>query len=113
MATLTLQSLSINGIIPTYVSASAGGDNFVPSPLAFLHVKNGGGGAVDVTIAVQDPNYTVTGYGDITLANKVINVGAGAEKMIGPFGLKFIDTSTNKVSVTYSGVASVTVAVIG
>lgn len=106
MATLNVYRVDLDGGKPAFVAASAGGDNFVNSGKAFLIVKNGGTEAVTVTINSQTPcNY---GFDhDIQ-----VSVGAADESWIGPFPkARFNDQNAN-VQITYSGVTSVTVAVV-
>ena len=106
MATLDTQQVQATGTAITYVAATAGGDKIRPSGPA-IHVKNASAAAVTVTIVT--PN-TVQGQaiGDIA-----ISVPAGAERMAGPFPARdFANTADGLVDITYSAVASVTVAAI-
>jgi hypothetical protein len=103
MADLTIQKIDQTGIAPSFVAADAGGDTFSNDGRTFLHVKNGGGSAITVTIdSVAPCNY---GF-DHDLQ---VTVNAGAEQIIGPFEPKRFNTD-GKVSVSYSDVTSVTVA---
>ena len=106
MATLSVQTIVLGGTAPSYAAAGAGGDEFVNSGREFLHIKNGGVGSIDVTINSQRP--CDQGYDH----DVVVAVGAGAEKMIGPFPKSRFDDANGKVQITYSGVSSVTVAVL-
>lgn len=106
MSTLNVQKVVLGGLSPTYGAAAVGGDEFVNSGRDFIHVKNGGGSSVDVTVNSQEP--CDQGYDH----DVVVAVGAGAEKMIGPFPKSRFDDADGKVQITYSGVASVTIAVI-
>lgn len=106
MATLNVQKVSLTGITPVYVAAGASGDEFANSGRVFLHVKNGGTSPINVTINSQTP----CSYGfdhDVVVA-----VPNGEDKMIGPFPKARFDDPNGKVQVTYSSVASVTVAAI-
>lgn len=106
MATLTPQQATVLGAAFAPVAASGGGDKVAPSSRGALLVENGGVGSITVTIVVPgstdygqaEPDYTVT-------------VAAGASKLIGPFPADLAD-SDGLVSITYSGVTSVTVAAI-
>ena len=51
MAVLTVQTVVRSGVGPTYASCAGGGDKFLPDATTFLHVKNGSGGALTVTVA--------------------------------------------------------------
>lgn len=115
MALLTNQSIVRTGLEATYAAASAGGDTIDGTgERVFLHVINGGGG--DVTVTVETPN-TVDG---LAVADLDVVVTAGEERMIGPFPLALYGQNNageslndgQAVEVTYSGVASVTVAAI-
>ena len=106
MATLTKQSVVLTGLNPSYVAAAAGGDEFVNSGRAFIHVKNGGAGSIDVTVDSQAP--CSQGYDH----DAVVAVPAGEERMIGPFPKDRFNDSSEKVQITYSGVTSVTIAVV-
>jgi hypothetical protein len=110
MAALTVQTIAAAGVTPSYGSANGGGDTMADDGKEnnFLHVKNGGGGSINVTIAAVNTSKEVPGYGDLTVSNMVVAVGAGAEAMIGPFPRAYINSSGN-VAITYSGVTSVTI----
>ena len=114
MATLTVQEMDVtNGLSATYAAASGGGDDFANDGDVFLHVKNGGAGSVTVNINSVPANASVQGIGTIPVPDPAIAVANGTEKLIGPFPPSRFNNSTGKVSVSYSGVTSVTVAAIG
>jgi hypothetical protein len=104
MAALATQSVRRVGTVPAYVAATGGGDTMDCGDRQFLHVKNGGGGSINVTIAAQRVPAT-----DMTMTSLVVAVGAGAEKMIGPITAAEFQDSTGKAQITYSGVVTVTV----
>lgn len=108
MAALTIQELNKSGVTISYAAAAGGGDEFANNGKTFLHVKNGGGSPINVTIAsqVDDPPPGTAA------SNVVIAVANGAEKMIGPFNQNGYNDTDGNVQVTYSGVTSVTVAAI-
>ena len=88
-------------------AAAAGGDTFGPDPRTFLDITNAGGSAITVTITAYG-----SGPGGNPVANRVISVPAGEERMIGPFDpAGFADASGN-AAIAYSAVASVTVAAL-
>lgn len=106
MATLATQKITRAGVAPALAAASAGGDRITPSSDTFLHVKNGGGAPITVTVAATEKL-----DGDIALASDAVTVAAGAEALIGPFppqAYSAVDGS-GLADVTYSAVASVTV----
>lgn len=105
MAILTTQQVQITGTAATYAAASAGGDKIDPGDHA-LHVKNASAAAVTVTVVTPG---TVQGQpiGDVP-----VSVPAGGERFIGPFPKRDFAGADGLVDVTYSAVASVTVAVV-
>lgn len=110
MASLTTQSIRpVTGTGVTYSAAtSGGGDTVLPNGnKTYIHVKNGSGSAVTVTVAVPGNAFNSQPNPDTA-----VSVGAGAEKFI-PIGPEYADPTTGRATVTYSAVTSVTVAAIG
>ncbi len=113
MAALTIQDVVLGGLAPSY-SAVALADTMkvnAQEERHFLHVKNGSGVSVNVTITAVKTSVNVKGVGDLVVADKVIAVGAGADKMIGPFPEAYIETDGN-VAIAYSAITSVTAAAL-
>jgi len=112
MATYTPVTPAIAGTVmaPAAVAAS---DTFAnPRGNAFLYVKNASGGSINVTLTAQQTARPADGpFPSMTLANNVVAVGAGVEKLIGPIPAAFNDGNGN-VTVGYSATTSVTAAVI-
>lgn len=108
MALLTTQVVSVSGLAPTYAAAAGGGDTFTPGDDVFLHVKNAGGSPVTVTVVT--PN-TV---GGLAISDVSVSVPATTgDRMIGPLSRQnFARSSDGLGEITYSGVTSVTVAVV-
>jgi hypothetical protein len=106
MAILTSQHVTQAGLAPSYATAAGGGDKFAPGNNVFVHVKNGGGSPVDVTFDSKTPS----NYG--TDENLVVSVPASGERMVGPFSAGRFAGTDGLVDVSYSGVTSVTVAVV-
>ena len=103
MAALTIQTSSLTGLNPSYVAAAGGGDTFVNDGATVLHVKNGGGSSINVTA-----DQTVAcNYGFDH--DNVVSVPNGGERIIGPFSPNRFGAT---VSISYSGVTTVTVAAI-
>jgi len=103
MATLSVQQPALGGAAVTYAAAAGGGDDFPNDGRTVAHVKNGGGGSINVTIArarTCDMGQT---------HSVVVAVPAGAERFIGPFSR---DEFGPSIGLAYSGVTSVTVAAI-
>lgn len=110
MALLTPQPVTATGLNPTYVSAAGGGDTVKPGDNTFLHVKNGGGSSINVTIVQAG----VCSYGGSTPTHdRVVAVPASGERMIptGP-AVRYASQSTGLASITYSAVTSVTIAAV-
>lgn len=105
MAALTTQRISITGLAASYASAGGSGDTIAPGDNTVLHVKNGSGGSINVTVAVPGTEYGVN------RADPVIAVGAGAEKFI-QIPREIADSSDHRIHVTYSATSSVTVAAL-
>jgi len=110
MATLATQQVVRTGLNPAYSAAAGGGDRFTPSDTTFLHVKNGSGGALTVTVVTPR---TDPGSGQ-AIADVAVSVPATpGERMIGPFPApSFGAPADGLADITYSGVTSLTIAVI-
>lgn len=107
MATLAVNEISVAGWAVSLAAAAGGGDDFANDGRTFLVVDNGGGGAITVTVddtLSQSPPSAKQFDPDVD-----ITVNAAERKYIGPFGTSRFGSS---VAVTYSGVASVTVAAV-
>jgi hypothetical protein len=113
MATLTRQQIVTAGLLATYSSAGVSGDVVDNRDgKTLLHVKNASAGAITVTITAQDTSTPVAGYGDLTVSDITVSVGAAAEKFIGPFPRNAYNNSSDQIAVSYSAVTSVTVAAV-
>lgn len=106
MATLAAQNPAITGTTVTWSAASAGGDNFPGTTRGFLLVKNDDAASHTVTVVIPGSTYGQA-QPDVP-----VTVAAGAVKAIGPFDAVMRDTATNRVSVTYDAVTSVSVAYV-
>jgi hypothetical protein len=107
MATRTAQAITVGGVTPTYHAATATtGDKVLADSRTWVHVKNGSGGAITVTVsgAGQTP-YLVDN------PDKVYNVATGAEVWI-PMLPEYGDPEDGRhVHFVCSPVTSVTFAV--
>jgi hypothetical protein len=107
MALLSTQTITRTGLAPTYSAAAGGGDKVTPGNDTFIHVKNGGGSSITVTVDSVVPS----NYGDDV--NLVVSVPNAGERMIGPLPAeRFASPADGLVNVTYSGVTTVTIAAI-
>ena len=104
---LSVQTIAQAGIEPSYEAANADGEAVPNNGLMFIHVKNGGGSQITVTIQ------TPVAYDGLALEDQTVTIDAGDEKMIGPFSTRFNQaggTDKGKVYVDFSAVTSVTIA---
>lgn len=106
MAVLASQPIARPGGPANYSAVSAGGDKFSPGDHTLLHVKNGSGAAVTVTVVtpIVESGFAVA---DLTLA-----VAAGGDAFIGPLPASLFRDVDGYGSITYSATASVTAAVL-
>ncbi len=112
MANLTVQTITEAGIAASYSSAGGSGDTAANDGRLLLHVKNGGGAAIDVTITAQKPTTSKPGFGSVAKSNAVVNIGAGADKFIGPFPVTAFNNAAGQIAIGYSATTSVTVAAL-
>lgn len=106
MANLSVQKITQAGVGPTYGAAAAGGDSFPNDGHMLLHVKNGA--AASITVTVKSPTVCDQGVSH----DLVITIPATSDRMIGPFPSKRFNNKTGYVDITYSAVATVTVAAL-
>jgi hypothetical protein len=68
MAALTVQNIGEAGLEAAYASAGGSGDTIADdgTQRTFLHVKNGGGSDITVTIAAVTASRSVPGMGTMT-----------------------------------------------
>lgn len=112
MAALTKQNIDPSGLEPSYSAVNSQDTvNVSTGQRVFLHVKNGGGGSINVTINAVKTTATVAGVGAVTISDEVVAVPAGEERMIGPFTEAYMDTDGD-VTIDYSGTTSVTAAAL-
>lgn len=110
MALLAVQQANLSGTPVTYTAAAGGGDTFpIPHDAVCLRIKNGGGSAITASLAFPG----TTPYGVANPVRTTSSIAAGAEVVVGPIPLSAVDSTTGLVTVTYSGVTTVTVAVVG
>lgn len=104
MATITPADVTTAGVVPTYASATSGGDQFSNDGKTMIHVK-ASGAPVTVTISSQVPcNQGVT-------HNTAVVIASTSEQMIGPFDTNRYSSGTGFTQLTYSQVTGVTIGV--
>ena len=106
MATLATQSITTAGITPTFAAAAGGGDKCLPGAGTYLHVKNGGGSPITVTLATP-----ATVDGTLAVGDRAVVVANAAEAKIAVPDTLYRDPADGLASITYSGVTTVTVGV--
>lgn len=103
----TVLQIVRTGLTAAYTAADGTNQNaFANDGRTYLHVKNGGGGSINVTI---DTPGSVDG---LAVGNLVVAVPAAGEKIIGPFPTNIYNQTDGKVYVDWSGVTSVTAAAV-
>lgn len=107
MATLGTQVIALAGLAPTYAPATGGGDRCEVGDRNFLHVKNGAGSPVTVTLTA-----TAALRGQ-AVSNVTVSVPAAGERMIGPLSSDLLQNQTDGLcAIGYSSATSVTVAAL-
>lgn len=107
---LAIQEVTAAAFDPVYSAANVDGHWLAPAGTLphLLHVVNGGGGAITVTI--NDPN-SVSPVGAAAFnADLSISVPAGQDRIVAVLPRRFEDANTGQIDVAFSGVTSVTVA---
>jgi|TARA_R100001594_G_C4028421_1_gene260758 hypothetical protein len=112
MAELTVQQITEAGGAATYVAANAGGDTADNNGNLFLHIKNGGGSEITVTITAQTTSVESGAYGELTKANASVAVAGSGEAFIGGFAPAAFNDGDSEIAITYSAVTSVTIAAL-
>jgi hypothetical protein len=104
MATLAIQNIDQDGLEATYAAATAsGGDKVIPGAGSFVHVVNGSG--ADITVTLVTPG-TVEG---LSVDDQEVVVTAGESRFIAVSNL-YRNPSDGLATITYSAATSVTVA---
>jgi hypothetical protein len=105
---LSVQEIVRTGLDPSYEAANTDGESVANDGRTFVHVDNASGGSINVTVVHPG---TVDG---LAVADLVVAVPAGEDRMIGPFPARFNQTGSDagKLYVDFSAVASVTVAAL-
>lgn len=105
MTALVTQLITYPSTLPTF-AAAVGPDTAVPGQNTFLVVKNGGGAPITVTVDAPGTDDFGTANPDL-----VVSVVNATERWIPLRHAKLVQ-ATGLVNITYSGVTSVTVAVL-
>ncbi|WP_156290784.1 hypothetical protein [Oceanobacillus salinisoli] len=94
MADLSVQKISKSGVSPVFSSADIAGDTFFNNGDVIFSVKNGGTATITVTVTSvakcnQGFNHDLN-----------IDVGAGEEKLLGPFSTERFNNDERRTSVS-------------
>jgi hypothetical protein len=103
---MALISPITSGSAVTYQSADGDGDHYRASSQARLHIRNGGGAPITLTVHSQ----LACSQGSTHDTTAVI--GAGTDEILGPYDAARYADADGFVQLTYSGVTSLTVTVI-
>lgn len=101
MATITVQTLSRSGAVPTYAAATSS-DKFFNTGKEWVEVINGDSSSTTVTIT------SVGGCDQGFTHNETVTVAAGATKKIGPFPVARFNDDSGFVTIAFSNITSVT-----
>jgi hypothetical protein len=99
---LTRRGLDLTALL---APAEAAGAYWLNNGAEYLAVQNAGADAVTVTFA-----YTAA-FNGVVQSSHTVSVAAGKTLLIGPFAQRLYNDTSQLVTVTYSGVTGVTVAV--
>ena len=106
MAVLAAQQILTTGLTATFASAAGGGDKFANTGRQIVEIVNGDSSSMTVTVVTPGT------YKGKAIADDTITVGAGVRKHIGPFDPEIYNNSSGQVDLAYSGVTSLTVAIL-
>lgn len=98
VTTLAVQTMSWDGIDPTYSAANADGHTFANNGRTFFQAFNGSGADIECTFATPG---TVDG---LAIGELVVDIAAGEDAIIGPFPPAIYNTdpgTTDVVTVTF------------
>lgn len=108
MATLSVQTIALAGITPTFAAVAAGGDEIPNDGNTFVEVVNSSGAnAYTLTFTTSA---TVEG---VAVADPTVAVAVSSRKKIGPFHTGVFNNSSSRVAVAYTGSAPATDLKIG
>lgn len=107
MADVATQTISGTTDV-TYSAASSGGDTVTPGETTFLHIKNGSGASITLTITTAKTHRS-TG---LAIADPTVTVPAGGERFYGDLPSDPYGNSSGLVDLSWSDVTSVTFAAL-
>lgn len=102
--------IALAGVADVTIAANAGGNSFINTGYEFAEVINGSASSITVTIDA----YPSGGQGSpdgLAVTDPTVAVAAGTRRKIGPFRKRLYNNATEKVTLTFSATATVTVGV--
>jgi len=115
-ATLTVQNLSIAGLISSTMASASTADKFTNDGNTFLLFVNGNASSRTLTITIQNATVNQAGYNPITVASPTVTIpGSGTNggiAVVGPFGANEFNDANGQVNYTLDTATGMTVAVI-
>lgn len=111
MALLTIKNIGTAGFTDVeaeLVAAAGGGDTFANDLRTCAILKNASVGAITVTAATQQASTQGNGFGKLTNSNYTLVIPAG-KIGITPFFEQCFTNTSGLVTLTYSGVTTLTV----
>ena len=98
----------VTGLEATYNAATdtPDGDGFLNDGDIIVHVKNGSGG--DIVLTVPTPAKA----GGMEIADQVITITAGEERFVGPFPTAYFNQTDGQVYLDWASVTSLTFALV-
>lgn len=116
MATLTVQNLSLSGLLSSTMTAASAGDGFANDGNTFLLFINGNASSRTLTLTVANTTVNAPGYNPITLSNPTVTLpGSGTNSgigIVGPFGMSEFNDSNGRCNYTLDNATGMTVAAI-
>lgn len=102
--------IALAGVADVTIAANVGGNSFINTGYEFAEVINGSGASITVTVDA----YPAGGQGSpdgLAVTDPTVTVAAGTRRKIGPFRKRIYNNATEKVTLTFSATATVTVGV--
>lgn len=106
MATITAQVPARSANPITFSAASAGGDKFANTGKEYVIVRNGSGSPVTLTVTTPATN------DGLAIADRTIEVAAGATHFLGPWPTGLYNDGDGMVNLSWSLETDMTLAVI-
>src|SRR3954447_20155841 len=113
MATLTVQNLSLAGLLSSTFASASTGDKFNNDGNTFLLFLNGSASSRTLTLTVQNATVNQAGFNPITVASPTLTIPGSATNsgiaVVGPFGVTEFNDSNGQLNYTLDVATSMTV----